>query len=294
VDKEIAIKILEKTLAHKNLLRDTTTTTALLEQLAYLPLAITQASSYIIENSIDLSTYLALLQKQEQDVIELLSEDFRDPGHYQDIQNPVITTWFISFQQIHHQNPLAANYLYFIACINPRRIPQSLLPQPMSKKQKVDALGLLNAYSFINGQARNIGMHRLVHITTRNWLKKNALFSHWIQRVAENMLNTFPNSHHTNRELWREYLPHALTLVHEKDFVVRERNYLDLTERIADCLLSDGRYQEAEVIYKKIVRINQKKADPQDPSTLTSMVSLASTYWNQGRWNEAEKLDVQV
>jgi len=28
--------------------------------------------------------------------------------------------------------------------------------------------------------------------------------------------------------------------------------------------------------------------------TLTSMTSLASTYRNQGRWKEAEELDVQV
>ncbi|KAF2181187.1 hypothetical protein K469DRAFT_791794, partial [Zopfia rhizophila CBS 207.26] len=31
-----------------------------------------------------------------------------------------------------------------------------------------------------------------------------------------------------------------------------------------------------------------------DPVTLTSMANLASTYWNQGRWKEAEELDVQV
>ena len=30
------------------------------------------------------------------------------------------------------------------------------------------------------------------------------------------------------------------------------------------------------------------------PSTLTSMANLASTYWNQGRWKEAEELFVQV
>jgi hypothetical protein len=30
------------------------------------------------------------------------------------------------------------------------------------------------------------------------------------------------------------------------------------------------------------------------PSTLTSMANLASTFWNQGRWKEAEKLEVQV
>jgi Tetratricopeptide repeat len=29
------------------------------------------------------------------------------------------------------------------------------------------------------------------------------------------------------------------------------------------------------------------------PDTLTSMGNLASTYWNQGRWTEAEELNVQ-
>ncbi|PCG88329.1 hypothetical protein PENOC_111470 [Penicillium occitanis (nom. inval.)] len=156
VDEETAVKILDQTLAHKDLLRDTTTIAAFLEQLAFLPLAITQASAYIIQNGIDLSTYLALLQEQEQDAVDLLSEEFRDPGRYNDIQNPVITTWLISFQQIQHQDPLAADYLSFIACINPRNIPQSLLPQPASRKQKIDALGLLNAYSFTNSQETDI------------------------------------------------------------------------------------------------------------------------------------------
>jgi len=30
------------------------------------------------------------------------------------------------------------------------------------------------------------------------------------------------------------------------------------------------------------------------PSPLTSMANLASTFWNQGRWKEAEELEVQV
>src|SRR5204863_55681 len=30
------------------------------------------------------------------------------------------------------------------------------------------------------------------------------------------------------------------------------------------------------------------------PDTLTSIANLASTYWNQGRWEEAEELEVQV
>jgi tetratricopeptide (TPR) repeat protein len=257
-------------------------------------LAIAQASAYIIENGISLSAYLALLQEQEQDAVELLSEDFRDPGRYKDIQNPVITTWLISFKQIQLQDPLAADYLSFMACVDPRNIPKSLLPQPGSKKQFTDALGLLNAYSFTNGQDVDINMHRLVHIATRNWLRKNALFTHWIQRVSDHMQNVFPDNNHTQRRRWREYLPHALALVRDKVFVSQENNYLGLTKNVADCLASDGRYQEAELLYMKLMKINQEKAGTTHPSTLNSMANLASTYRNQGRWNEAEKLEVQV
>jgi hypothetical protein len=52
----------------------------------------------------------------------------------------------ISFDQIQRLDPVAADYLRFISCIDPRDIPLSLLP-PYVKQQKV--LGLLKAYSFI-------------------------------------------------------------------------------------------------------------------------------------------------
>ncbi|KAL5040781.1 hypothetical protein BDW71DRAFT_212780 [Aspergillus fruticulosus] len=292
-DKRTAFQILGKALEHKNLPEDDTTATALLEQLAFLPLAITQASAYIIENDISLSDYLTLLQEQEEDAVDLLSEDFRDPGRYKDIQNAVITTWLISFNQIQSQSQAAADYLSFMACINPRNIPQSLLPSQSTKKQTLGALGLLNAYSFTNSQATDISMHRLVHIATRNWLKKNGLFGHWIQKVAGQIQEVFPDDHHTNRKLWRTYLPHALALVQEDEFIERQEQYTNLIQKIADCLTSDGRFHEAEALYKQLLEIGRDRNGPEHPSTLTSMDKLASTYWNQGRWNEAEKLQVQ-
>jgi hypothetical protein len=56
----------------------------LLQQLTFLPLAIVQAAAYINENGITFSAYLSLLKDQEQDVIDLLSEDFEDDGRYRD------------------------------------------------------------------------------------------------------------------------------------------------------------------------------------------------------------------
>ncbi|CEL10496.1 Putative Pfs, NACHT, and Ankyrin domain protein (AFU_orthologue; AFUA_7G06290) [Aspergillus calidoustus] len=147
-DAETGVKILEEALQKKELLGNRDETITLLKRLTFLPLAISQAAAYVNSNDIKLSDYIALLKEQESDVIELLSEDFGDDGRYQDIQNPVATTWLISFQQVQRLNPLAADYLSFMACINPRDIPQSLLPDAPSKKKKFDAVGLLKAFSF--------------------------------------------------------------------------------------------------------------------------------------------------
>ncbi|GIK05802.1 hypothetical protein Aspvir_009915 [Aspergillus viridinutans] len=294
VDEDTALRILERSLVDKGLLQDHLTAVTVLEKLAFLPLAITQASAYINKNGLSLSTYSVLLQEQEAEVVELLSEDFKDEGRYKDLQNPVITTWLISFKQIQRQDQLAADFLSFMACINPRNIPRSLLPVATSRKREIDALGLLNAYAFINGQDTGIHLHRLVHIAMRNWLRQNALFSYWIRRAADQMRKVFPDDHYTNRGLWREYLPHALSLAYEDEFTAQWKEYTDLIENIADCLQSDGRYREAEVLYTELIRIKQEETGPNHPSVLFTMAKLALTYRDQGRWSEAERLEVQV
>ncbi|KAL4804178.1 purine and uridine phosphorylase [Aspergillus unguis] len=264
-DKEAAQSIFESLLVRKGLLNDEGAMVALLEQLAFLPLAIAQAAAYINKKRLDLATYLDLLLLEEDAAVELLSEDFRDPGRYKDIENAIVTTWLISFKQIQQQDPLAADFLSFIACINPRN--------------RLDALGVLDGYSFTTRQEAEINMHRLVHIATRNWLRKNGLFSHWIQKVADQLQKVFPNDHYTNRTLWRTYLPHALALVYENEFTKEQENYTSLVQKVADCLTSDGRYFEAEA--RKIL------LGDKHPDTLTSMANLAHTLRSQGRIPEA-------
>ncbi|GMG13315.1 unnamed protein product [Aspergillus oryzae] len=295
-DTEIAVKILQNSLVEKTLLSDRGTATTLLEQLAFLPLAITQAAAYINENSIGLSDYLMLLKDQEPGVIELLSENFGDEGRYKETQNPVALTWLISFQQIQRSNGLAADYLAFMACINPRKIPQSLLPQTNSIKKRTDAIGLLKAFSFVSeeGGDRFLNLHRLVHLATRNWMRKSQQFSLQILKSADRLSEAFPNNDHTNRKVWREYLPHAFSLILEADFQKEQENYINFIANIGKCLYSDGRWKEAEELGVHVLELSKQVLGPEHPDTLTSMADLASTYRNQGRWKEAEKMEVQV
>ncbi|KAE8326165.1 purine and uridine phosphorylase [Aspergillus sergii] len=252
-DTEIAVKILQNSLVEKNLLNDRGTAITLLEQLAFLPLAITQAAAYINENSIGLSDYLMLLKDQEPGVIELLSENFGDEGRYKEIQNPVALTW-------------------------------------------TDAIGLLKAFSFVSeeGGDRFLNLHRLVHLATRNWMRKSQQFSLQILKTADQLSKAFPNSDHTNRKVWREYLPHALSLIAEADFQKEQESYVNFIMNIGMCLHSDGRWKEAERLEVQVLELCKQVLGPEHSSTLTSMGNLASTYKAQGQWKEAEELEIQV
>ncbi|KAJ0412956.1 nucleoside phosphorylase domain-containing protein [Aspergillus carlsbadensis] len=136
VDQKTSKEIFRQLLMRKDFLQDDHVTNALLEQLAFLPLAISQAAAYINQNDISLVQYMLLLGEQEASTIELLSEEFEDDGRYAEIQNPVATTWLISFLQIQQLDEIASDYLSFMACINPRDIPESILPVTASAKRK--------------------------------------------------------------------------------------------------------------------------------------------------------------
>lgn len=177
-DTQTGLKILEKAPIRKDLVDDRDVALDLLEQLMFLPLAIIQAAAYINSNDLGVSNYITLLQEQELDVIDLLSEDFGDDARYQEIQNPVATTWLISFQKIQESNPLAAEYLAFMACLNPREIPQSLIPPAKSRKDKLEAIGLLKGFAFVSEQVQDhaLSLHRLVRLSARNWLRQHRQF----------------------------------------------------------------------------------------------------------------------
>ncbi|KAF4626630.1 hypothetical protein G7Y89_g11531 [Cudoniella acicularis] len=296
MDENLATQLLQKCLVDPDLVNNQADTKALLRELTYLPLAIVQAAAYINENRIAFSDYLALLTEQEEDVIDLLSEEFEDDGRNHNVKNPVATTWLISFEQIQHRDPLAADYLSFMACIDSKDIPQSLLPVGPSRKKAIDAIGTLDAYSFIIKRSADLAfdLHRLVHLATRNWLRKQELVAQWTERAITRLEEVFPDHDHQNRSVWRIYLPHIQYTLISNVINADAPNRIKLAWRFGMCLYSDGRYNEAEGQFIEVFKTKKRVLGQEHPDTLTSMANLASTYRNQGRWKEAEDLDVLV
>lgn len=267
----------------------------LAQELAYLPLAIVQAAAYINVNKITLKDYLSLLAEKKQKNVEHVREKLDDESQYRSTGNPTPITWLISFEQMRSRSLLAADYLFFIACIDWKDIPLALLPTAPPSEEK-DALEILHSYSFITKRPGEsaLDLHRLVHLETRNWLQRHGLLSQRTKVVFTRLLEVFPDDDHWNRSKWRRLLPHAKYALSSGLSVEEDDARTDLAWKCALTLLSDGRFNEAEVYLQKVVHNSSGKLGQEHSNTLTSMTTLASTYRNQGRWKEAEKLDMEV
>jgi len=296
-DEGLAMQLLRSYLIQEELVDDYSCAMDMLTELAFLPLAVVQAAAYINENGIGLTDYLNLLKEQEQDVVELLSEDFEDEGRYEETQNPVATTWHISFERIQTRDSLAAEYLSFMACMEPTNVPQSLLPPGPSKKRETDAIGLLTAYSFVswNSTTSMMNTHRLVHLAMRSWLRigDNNL-TKWNARAVQRLAEVLPFGDHETRSSWRLYLAHTRRVLEDKLDGESLETRAELLYKFAMCLDADGRYKEAEQSYSQAIEIMKEALGAEHPNTLRTLHNLASTFWNQGRWTEAEELQIRV
>ncbi|KAJ4223009.1 hypothetical protein NW760_010697 [Fusarium oxysporum] len=177
MDDQDAKTLLKSSLIEKDQMQDTTLIDRLLHELAYLPLAITQASAYMKVNEVSVKEYLHLLQNTEQDMVELLSCGFRDSTHYDSSQGAVATTWIVSFKQIRAVHEDAATILSIIAYLEPKAIPRALLPPLGSEQKMTRAVGTLCGYNFLTKRedGETFDMHSLVHLATQRWNEDDGL-----------------------------------------------------------------------------------------------------------------------
>ena len=74
-----------------------------------------------------------------------------------------------------------------------------------------------------------------------------------------------------------------------KDEVMGKTILFDYTVTYFHC---QGGLKESEKFQLEVIQLRKEMLGEEDPSTLTSIANLVSTYRNQGRREEAEKLDV--
>ena len=194
---------------------DSESTTRLLDFLADLPLAIKQASAYMDQTGITTTQYLEYCQSSDEHLIGLLGKNFEAPARYESIQNPVATTWLISFRHISRDSPLAAQYLRFMSFLAEKDIPKTLLPSSDSELDVYEAIGTLKAYAFISERTgqESYDVHRLVRLAMRNWLAEEGELRVCVTAVIQRLDELYPFPEYENRVIWTRYLPHTLTAI---------------------------------------------------------------------------------
>jgi hypothetical protein len=317
MDRGDATDFLSRSLIRKELLRDCGMTDKLLDELTCLPLAIAQAAAYLNRNRMLVAKYLQLLRGTEQDLVRLLSREFRDETRYKGSANAVATTWVVSFSQIREHDAAAADLLAFMSCVEWKAIPRSLLPEAQSDGQMEEAIGTLCGYSFLTRRGGESGgtqeseetetntgeekdtetqvereewydIHRLVHLATRIWVKEHGNAGEVAEDAVRHVADVFPSDDYENQVMWRGYLPHALRLLGSgQHSSAWEQSKLCLL--VGRCLRVDGRMQEAVVWLERSCE-QRSQLDEDNPGRLSSQHVLAMAYRADGQVHKAVEL----
>jgi tetratricopeptide (TPR) repeat protein len=270
-------------------------TNALLDHLAYLPLAIKQAAVYMAETGIPTTAYLEYYRNSDQEQIGLLGRNFEDRGRYPGTLNAITTTWLISFDRISKQHPLAAKYLKFICFLAEKNTSKSLLPPGSSNREMNEAMAALEGFAFITMREgeNSFYIHRLVRLVMRNHLegedRKNTM-TNMVRYLSEIYL--YPK--YDNKSLWIQYIPHVLNALEVRRESVDKHSTFWLLHCVAETYATTGKYEQREQMYRESLELGQKALGREHPDTFNAMNNLALLLDTRGKYREAEQINREL
>ncbi|KAL8366542.1 hypothetical protein RB595_010412 [Gaeumannomyces hyphopodioides] len=288
---------------------------SLVEALDFVPLAISQAAAYIQARSpmSSVEKYFAEFLKGERKQGQLLGYDageFRRDGA---ASNAILTTWQISFEHIRSQRPSAADLLSLMSFFDRQGIVLSLLKPANAEDMQQDSgsksdsssdevdngfeddVTMLRDFCLVaiteDGSA--LGMHALVQLCTRMWLRrKDGLKDNFKRQLVKRMAAAFPTGGYSNWEQCRQLFAHVKAAADHGPVEEETKEWANLMYNGGWYALSQGQYEVAKRMARKAQRSNEKRKD--DEWTLASTNVLAEVYLRKGLWAKAESLRVQV
>lgn len=273
----------------------------LLEFLGCLPLAITQAAAYISENSISVQDYLEAFQAADSEMQDLLSVDLpdhrRDFWMRSDMQNSVIRTWKVSFDQIRNQNPRAAEILSLMAVLDRQGIPKMLLRRDGERgTELITALGMLQAFSLVTAEkgGESFKIHRLVQISTQRWLELHDETTKWREEALKALSLVFPGQDYRNWATCKALFPHVQIVTRYAFGADLNLVLANLLCRVSNYAKSQGQYNFAYEMGLDALSILKKELGSEHPDTRMSIYSMARILDKQGKCAVAEEMHRQV
>ena len=273
----------------------------LLEELVYLPLAITQAVACMIKRRKNIRQYLEVYRQSDSTRIRFLGQGSMQHGRESRPLESVATTWWISFNNIRSENARAAKLLSVMSFLDRQGIPDSLLVEDDEDSLDFDeAIDLLDSYSLVtrNSADDTSNMHRLVQVATLAWLRDFEGSSEEVAGEALNLMSRkFPDGTFENWSICATYLPHADAVLRYK-FAGPTKDVqaarAQLLVNTASYLRRQGRFEMAKMRSAESRQIREKLFGHEHKDTLAAIAEYALAIHKGGDWEEAAELQRSV
>ncbi|KAK4451328.1 kinesin light chain [Podospora aff. communis PSN243] len=291
-----ALTLLEKKLGSAT---DSDVAADLVQALDLVPLAISQAAAYIQARAPRSSPekYLAEFRENER------------------ASNAILTTWEISFDYIRSKRPSAADLLSLMSFFDRQGIPGWVLKPSGTAKDTVQVGAEVgdgesddsssatddntdDGADDIDGRFEDdVAMLRdyclITADDTGDEFEMHGLQDTFKRQYIERMAALFPTGKYENWAKCRGLFAHvqvALGYRFKKDTL----EWATLLHNGGWYAWSQGRYEVAQQMVGKAMKVREKKLGREDVATLASASIFALVQKDQGKWEEAEKLNVQV
>ncbi|KAF2022747.1 putative kinesin [Setomelanomma holmii] len=326
MDQPGAVTLFEKKLGT---LDDSSKVAELAAVLEYMPLAIVQAAAYISQRAsrYSVAKYLDEYRRSKRKQTSLLNYDEGQLRRDWEAKNSIIVTWQISFEHIQQTRPSAAGLLSLMSFFDRQGIPESLLrcqeeqkdvciSQQQGAKEDVDSdeedntsqpstdnndfdadIVALRSFCFISVETdgATFEMHALVQLATRRWLEANRQLERWKQQFVSNLYAKFPTGAYENWAVCKALFAHAKSaLGHKPKADACVTDWATVLYRAAWYAEQIGNISDATTLALKSMKVRKKVLGQEHQDTLSSMAMVGSAYRLGGRWNDAEKLEVQL
>jgi tetratricopeptide (TPR) repeat protein len=178
-----------------------------------------------------------------------------------------------------------------MSCIEPKAIPEFLLPDGETKESKIHALGTLSAYSFITERDSNnvYDIHRLVRLAMRNWIRKRGHILTIMKQAIKQLDKVCPIPDYKNGDLRSQLLPHAQKILRNRDGTELEERW-SVCKKVGRSLYLDGRYRDAAQRFVERDHWIKESMAEDHPDRLASQHELAGAYRANGQIKEAVEL----
>ncbi|KAH7124721.1 TPR domain protein [Dactylonectria macrodidyma] len=274
----------------------------LVRDLNHMPLAITQAAAFINRRAprMSIPAYLNEFRRSDKKKASLLNKDVGDLRRDESASNSIVTTWQITFEQIRHERPSAANMLSFMSFFNPQGIPESVLQAYACEYGEYGEDGFdqdvetLRGYSLVAVTADKeiLKMHALVQFCTQIWLSSSSNMQQWEREFLKVMSDQYPSGEYKNWTECQRLDPHIDIIVKEEpsnnEDVLR---WARLLTNAGWYRWMKGTYEEAEQMNRRALDAKEKVLSREHPDTLMSVHFLALVLQYQGKYEEAEQMN---